>query len=396
VEYLLKKINMIDILGMCIPGGLLLLLLEQDIHCFEGLKTYFGLEPDNFIWIVIFLCGSYGVGMLLHELGSMAEKLLWKNPLFNPRVYAAVSTFLVFEYENFPPKLPKNAIDENKYLGYLEQNAKKNEKIIKAKNVISGLARSVSILPAFALVFFASGVQHWWMFTIVLIVFFLACILIHWGIFDKSLYFYISKKNEDKQNENEESKQDSSTENADGQPVCSDTVKSVPDGTENQNTDAKKLRYNMRKMIREERYISAQAKTDDENARKHSLFRGYYAMARSVLVMLAVLQMYVMIHSASSAQWDSVLAQVFECIQSYEPYRYLRYALVLATVLRYWHYSCASYTYLYNGYLKNKLYGKEESNKEKKTRISGYMYGRDGFEKPEKEFSVCVEHREEK
>jgi hypothetical protein len=46
--------------------------------------------------------------------------------------------------------------------------------------------------------------------------------------------------------------------------------------------------------------------------------------------------------------------------------------------------------------LKNKLYGKEESNKEKKTRISGYMYGRDGFEKPEKEFSVCVEHREEK
>ena len=81
---------MIDILGMLLPGGLMLLLLEQDVHWMKDLLDYWGAKADNLLFIMIYLCGSYGVGMLLHEMGSIIEKLMWKVPLFNPSVWAAV------------------------------------------------------------------------------------------------------------------------------------------------------------------------------------------------------------------------------------------------------------------------------------------------------------------
>lgn len=43
---------MIDILGMLLPGGLMLLLLEQDVHWMKDLLDYWGAKADNLLFII--------------------------------------------------------------------------------------------------------------------------------------------------------------------------------------------------------------------------------------------------------------------------------------------------------------------------------------------------------
>ena len=99
MENLTKKINLIDILGMILPGGLTLMLFEKDIGFLRFMTWSIGSEPSVVIWSASFLLGSYFVGMLLHELGSIAEKLVWLNPLTDPRVYGAVRSGLIENYQ---------------------------------------------------------------------------------------------------------------------------------------------------------------------------------------------------------------------------------------------------------------------------------------------------------
>ena len=66
MEQLIKKFNMIDILGMLVPGGLMLLLFENEFNCLNCLTEIIGAGAENVLWIAIFLCGSYLVGIILH------------------------------------------------------------------------------------------------------------------------------------------------------------------------------------------------------------------------------------------------------------------------------------------------------------------------------------------
>lgn len=88
----IKELTIIDFLGILVPGSFLLLLfsldyLVRDIWCF-----YF--EKGSVADTVIFLIAGYLIGMLLHELGDLFEKLIWVCPWFNPRYHAAKTVFV--------------------------------------------------------------------------------------------------------------------------------------------------------------------------------------------------------------------------------------------------------------------------------------------------------------
>lgn len=82
-----KELNIIDILGIGVPGCLLVLLLGGD-------QTAELLWMDQFqnhplaLGIVLIIVGSLA-GMLVQELGDMIEKGLWLIPWLDPKVYAA-------------------------------------------------------------------------------------------------------------------------------------------------------------------------------------------------------------------------------------------------------------------------------------------------------------------
>lgn len=82
-----KELNIIDILGIGVPGCLLVMLLGGD-------QTAELLWMDQFqnhplaLGIVLVIVGSIA-GMLVQELGDMIEKGLWLIPWLDPKVYAA-------------------------------------------------------------------------------------------------------------------------------------------------------------------------------------------------------------------------------------------------------------------------------------------------------------------
>lgn len=82
-----KELNIIDILGIGVPGCLLLLLLGGDQTAELLWMDQFDNHPLAF-GIVLIIVGSLA-GMLLQELGDMIEKGLWLIPCLDPKVYAA-------------------------------------------------------------------------------------------------------------------------------------------------------------------------------------------------------------------------------------------------------------------------------------------------------------------
>ena len=82
-----KELNIIDILGIGVPGCLLVLLLGGD-------QTAALLWADQFqgnvlAFAVLLLVAGSLAGMLIQELGDLIEKGLWLIPWLDPKVYAA-------------------------------------------------------------------------------------------------------------------------------------------------------------------------------------------------------------------------------------------------------------------------------------------------------------------
>ena len=82
-----KELNIIDILGIGVPGCLLVLLLGGD-------QTAALLWADQFqgnvlAFAVLLLVAGSLAGMLIQELGDLIEKGLWLIPWLDPKFYAA-------------------------------------------------------------------------------------------------------------------------------------------------------------------------------------------------------------------------------------------------------------------------------------------------------------------
>ena len=82
-----KELNIIDILGICLPGCLLVLLLGGD-QTAQLLWTAQFQDNALAFGIMLITVGSIA-GMLIQELGDMVEKGLWLVPWLDPKRYAA-------------------------------------------------------------------------------------------------------------------------------------------------------------------------------------------------------------------------------------------------------------------------------------------------------------------
>lgn len=82
-----KELNIIDILGIGVPGCLLVLLLGGDQTAELLWMEQFQYHPLAF-GIVLIVVGSLA-GMLIQELGDLIEKGLWMISWLDPKTYAA-------------------------------------------------------------------------------------------------------------------------------------------------------------------------------------------------------------------------------------------------------------------------------------------------------------------
>lgn len=90
----IKDLNIIDFLGMLLPGSLFI-MAEQKVLPIDELLKYFGENPGTAPRVTILLVAGYVIGMLFHELGDSIEWLLWKCQYLDPRTCAAKKAGLI-------------------------------------------------------------------------------------------------------------------------------------------------------------------------------------------------------------------------------------------------------------------------------------------------------------
>lgn len=129
----IKELTIIDFLGMIVPGGMLVLLFSKDYELQNIWRDYF--ENDMVANTIILLIAGYLIGMLIHELGDVLEKQIWKMNRLNPRYYAAKEVFLNVgekykcldstEWQAFKNKCEKNAEDKQENNAEGKRNLKR-------------------------------------------------------------------------------------------------------------------------------------------------------------------------------------------------------------------------------------------------------------------------------
>lgn len=89
----IKDLNIIDFLGMLLPGSLYIMVAWTFLPV-NKLLEYFGTDPGAAVRITFLLVGGYVIGMIFHEIGDLLEKLLFMVKFLDPRTIAAKRTKL--------------------------------------------------------------------------------------------------------------------------------------------------------------------------------------------------------------------------------------------------------------------------------------------------------------
>ena len=87
---IIKEFNMISLLGILLPGALLMALFGTEFEVWSRTCDYFGVTMSTGLVSTILIIAGFAFGSLLHELGDLVEKCLWSTRLLNPRTYAAI------------------------------------------------------------------------------------------------------------------------------------------------------------------------------------------------------------------------------------------------------------------------------------------------------------------
>lgn len=85
----IKELNIIDFLGIIVPGSLLVLLVTGDNTQLLLWADYFGVEATIWIKGLFLLIAGYLAGMVLHEIGDQIERGTWCFHVLDPKAYAA-------------------------------------------------------------------------------------------------------------------------------------------------------------------------------------------------------------------------------------------------------------------------------------------------------------------
>ena len=295
----IKELTIIDFLGMIVPGSLLVLLFTKDYEVQSIWSDYFG--NDTVASAIILLIAGYLFGMLIHELGDILEKQIWKMNSLNPRYYAAKEVFLNVEkkYQNFDStewKTFKEKCERESEDEKAKTEEKKKEKIQMLLSVISlGLLYIVLfLLPVFQTLLTKKeniGIYLFFAFAIVAI----GAIVV--------IYLVSSKK----------------------------------------GGDAKVVGYlKQNAAIQTETFGKA-------TAAKRQIFDGFYCVMRNFLMVIGITNVYSIIMVALDRDSDllcKVNAFYWDWVQI------IIYSIVVVGMLhRCWHYACLKYKYTYEDYL---------------------------------------------
>ena len=105
---LLKEFKMTDLLGMMMPGTMVVLLFgwESGLWDYMSGRTVFP-KGDGFLTVVVLVVG-YALGMLIHELADILEKLLWRISAVDPRTQAVAASGYISQNNNNPQRQQSN------------------------------------------------------------------------------------------------------------------------------------------------------------------------------------------------------------------------------------------------------------------------------------------------
>lgn len=87
---IIKEFNMIDVLGILLPGALLTALFGTEFGLWARISLYFGVTLTTGMVSAILIIAGFAFGCLLHELGDLVEKFLWSSKLLSPKTYEAI------------------------------------------------------------------------------------------------------------------------------------------------------------------------------------------------------------------------------------------------------------------------------------------------------------------
>lgn len=310
---IVKEFNMIDLLGLMLPGAFITIIFGQEFGVWAMLRDFFG--SDNCIGSisVIILVGGYVVGMLLHEIGDLLEKILWLNPLTNPRLYAARATGLDAKY---------NELQNG------ESVSERNRGNHQIRNCIAyWLGPGVVLF----FVFFAFGVAlnhaKWLWFSVAFVI---QCILI--CVLNKWIRnsWFPCKSNE----------QDSAWNTL--RDICGD--------------DARLMYIAARKR-------AVEGSLKNSFTRKLDLFDGFRAMARNIFVALCILLIYAK-YPAGSKTCTNTISQVVKTVYNQNVLLCALFFVSAVLLLRYWHFSYLKYKYCYEEIV---FHSDEDEDKKEKT-----------------------------
>lgn len=288
---IVKEFNMIDFLGMLLPGSLLMLLFGEEFGVWCILKDFFGDENCIGTITVVVIIGGYAIGMLLHEMGDLLEKILWINPLANPRSYAAISTRLYVQYENY----------ENRGKEIERFHDKKN-RIIAKISAILGTSFIIWLMclafPNYKLLLISLGIVA--IVSSIITPYIVQLLIKTLGI------------------EMTESAYKDSPECI-LQAICNDDSFLMYTAASNKTTKSD-IKSNI--------------------SRKLNLFDGFRTMARNIFVAFCILQLY-------SNHSNGIISSLIGNIHNSQTYLHLLYLILLVLLLRYWHFSYLKYKYCY-------------------------------------------------
>lgn len=285
----IKDLNIIDFLGMLLPGAFVALCFSiQHPGAWQVLANAFGCELSVSMRIAVILVAGYVAGMLLHELGDRLEKLLWHVPILNPRLYAAHrTTLLKREAESINAEIQWNQTCSFKFFESMKLLWKEWKMCvftpISASAVIAVLLMAACALPL------RWGVMLGIVLSAVL---YIANVLILWDWFPAD---------------------------SGGKGYTIQAIRRVLEG------DAE--------------YYS-HAKQDQGSQRKRNLFDGFRSSARNLLLALIFLRAY-------ATAKEGNLCSLIQTQMGKFPTQFVTGGAMLLLLIRYYHYSYLKYKYCY-------------------------------------------------
>lgn len=285
----IKDLNIIDFLGMLLPGAFVALCLSiQHPGAWQILETAIGCELSLSLRITVVLVVGYVIGMLLHELGDRLEKCLWLVPVLNPRLYAARTTKLwKQEAENVDPTIQWDETSSHTFRKSVKSVWKEWKMCVFSPLVVAAVI-TVLLVAAHMLP-------------------------LEWGAIlgiALAVVLYVTDVY-----------------------MLRDRF---PTGSGDEGYTIKA----MRRVLEGDAEYYSHAKQDKESQRKRNLFDGFRSSARNLFLA------FIFLHAYTSAG-EGELGSLIQTQMAKLPVRCVVYGAMLLMLIRYWHYSYLKFKYCY-------------------------------------------------